>query len=287
MNKHLVAAMMVLAIAAGTASADVIAEDSFLTPAGSEYDLGALNAQSPALTGFADGDAWDADDDSYNTFTVISDGLDYEGLASSGGAVRLDRNETTVITDLKDAVRASNGNAAGETVYFSALIQHNGASAQFGIKMQGKNVNWIGFDESGHLTLFSQSGGGGSSDHGPATSTATYSAVTHLLVAKLVDNGGGSGQDRLSVYIDPDLSGGEPTSANLTLDVGTAGFYPSNNGLDSIGLRGDNPGGQSTEPIFDELRVGDAWADVTPIPEPATMSLLAIGGLGALLRRKR
>ena len=36
----------------------------------------------------------------------------------------------------------------------------------------------------------------------------------------------------------------------------------------------------------DELRIGTTFADVTPIPEPATMTLLALGGL-ALLRRRR
>jgi len=38
--------------------------------------------------------------------------------------------------------------------------------------------------------------------------------------------------------------------------------------------------------FVDEIRIGTTFGDVTPIPEPATMSLLALGGL-ALLRRRR
>ena len=39
--------------------------------------------------------------------------------------------------------------------------------------------------------------------------------------------------------------------------------------------------------FVDELRIGTTFADVTPVPEPATISLLAIGGLMALRRRRR
>jgi hypothetical protein len=37
---------------------------------------------------------------------------------------------------------------------------------------------------------------------------------------------------------------------------------------------------------MDEIRMGETWGDVA-VPEPATMVLLGIGGLGVLLRRKR
>jgi len=41
-----------------------------------------------------------------------------------------------------------------------------------------------------------------------------------------------------------------------------------------------------TKFFVDEIRIGTTFGDVTPIPEPVTMSLLALGGL-ALLRRRR
>jgi hypothetical protein len=37
---------------------------------------------------------------------------------------------------------------------------------------------------------------------------------------------------------------------------------------------------------YDDIRIGTEWGDVA-VPEPATMSLLGLGGLGVLLRRKR
>lgn len=43
--------------------------------------------------------------------------------------------------------------------------------------------------------------------------------------------------------------------------------------------------GGSSYPSMDEIRIGETWADVTGVPEPATLALLALGGL--LLRKRR
>lgn len=37
---------------------------------------------------------------------------------------------------------------------------------------------------------------------------------------------------------------------------------------------------------LDELRVGTTWADVTPIPEPATIGMLGLGALVTIMARR-
>jgi len=39
--------------------------------------------------------------------------------------------------------------------------------------------------------------------------------------------------------------------------------------------------------VFDEIRVGESYADVTPIPEPASILLLVSGLVGAYKLRRR
>ena len=38
---------------------------------------------------------------------------------------------------------------------------------------------------------------------------------------------------------------------------------------------------------YDEYRIGTTWADVTPIPEPSTVFLFAVGLLALLWARRR
>lgn len=47
-----------------------------------------------------------------------------------------------------------------------------------------------------------------------------------------------------------------------------------------IGLAGPGAFG------FDELRIGNTWEDVTPVPEPATVVLASLGIVALLLRGK-
>ena len=94
----------------------------------------------------------------------------------------------------------------------------------------------------------------------------------------------GSANDTLSLYVNPTPGGSEPT-ADVTLSA--AGTDAAN--LQAIGFKA-NSGTSAGNWIFDTLRVGDTWGDVTPtlVPEPSAVALLGFGLFGlAVWRRVR
>jgi len=104
-------------------------------------------------------------------------------------------------------------------------------------------------------------------------------STVNLFVVEYSFGSGGT----VSLFVNPTPGGSQPTA-----DVVVTGGGTEATGLQVIGFKGNT----STSPgtwIFDSIRVGDTWGDVTPsaIPEP---SGLALAGLAAVLfawRRKR
>jgi hypothetical protein len=97
----------------------------------------------------------------------------------------------------------------------------------------------------------------------------------------------GTQNDIARLWINPasntlgDLSFDPNTTTPTLIDNSTG--TGTDIGIASIILR------QSAAPhlTLDELRIGSTWADVTPVPEPAVASLLALVGAGAMARRRR
>jgi hypothetical protein len=118
---------------------------------------------------------------------------------------------------------------------------------------------------------------------------------THFIVvqaslgASPVDNT----QDLNSIWVDP-------SAATYGLgELARPAPDGSSNGAESTSLSSDSmqsiiigagiatAGAAPNDTLMDEIRVGNTWADVTPVPEPASAGLIAAPMLMALARRKR
>lgn len=109
---------------------------------------------------------------------------------------------------------------------------------------------------------------------------------THYVVLKFEMST--SGDDVVSAFLDP-VGAVEPTpSASVTVGQFLADRLSTNAQFTF------NNGDPSAAGVFDELRVGTEWADVAHntlafvgVPEPGSLTLLALGGVALLNRRKR
>jgi hypothetical protein len=104
---------------------------------------------------------------------------------------------------------------------------------------------------------------------------------THLFVMWAESYDGTNGSNDIKVWIDPDLSEAEGTP-DITGDRRTNASVPWLY-LGDIELHTDT----GLDYDVDEIRAASTWNEAVGVPEPATMALLGLGGLGMLIRRKR
>jgi hypothetical protein len=200
-----------------------------------------------------------------------SNSLLFSSLASSGNHVF--SNAIGVNQGIAGITRALETSfTGGSTFYVSVLLRPEGALNQgnfngfFGLYLNGSTGNDL---------FIGKSGGGSVGDYvvetrgGIGQVSSNVSAVvgqTTLLVLKVELPAVQQVSDTFTLYVNPTLGSSEPSTGTVKHDINIGNIS---------GLTIYSTGAFS----IDEIRIGDAFADVTPLaaPEPASCILLSIG----------
>ena len=274
-----------------TSSAALIVYEGFDYVAGSS-----LRTQNGG-TGFAG--AWANTGNATETST--SPGLTYGDLAVSGIKATLNGQQSA----------SANGNSAfltrdlsqtfgadGTTVWLSFISQRTGN------KSSGGTAQPLNYQRVYSLSLFSGSAteqaSVGELSNDPADvwslnpdSTTIVPSVhttvpldTQSFLLVRIDNIAGVSADKAYLWVNPNLSLGEPSIGTAAATITDELTF--NRIRLTVGGSQNNGATLAASGVFDEIRIGDTFADVT-VPEPASVSL-ALGCLVSLAvaaRRRR
>jgi hypothetical protein len=309
-KKHEILAVMAMAaMASATAAhAQVIASDNF-----SEGTVG-----SDILAAGAAGNGWAYEWADKNALDVVQSGpLGYtDGL---GNVL------TTSGNSLQSYGAANPGTSSAEpepdTVWMSYLWQGNNTSASGSLFRQASILFMKGASGSStspggteyadigmpnissatvgtvnpNVSLWFNSGNVGSSIPSTAPLQSTWAANTAQTYLILVEFTGSAtawsasgNSETMNVWVDPNLTGNTPTEpADLSYTgqdlSGINAIRISGAGWNAAGTYGALPG----EETVSDITFGDTPLDVEPVPEPTTLALAALGGLGLLAFRRK
>ncbi len=180
-------------------------------------------------------------------------------------------------------------NVDGTVAYVSALIRKNAANGG-GVTTDNillefvdssANRRWgVGIEGTGDKPWLNANG-----STTPASGPAVTPGDTYFMVAKIVSSASSVDTAYLKVFgtgYSSQVPVAEPTTWDATLTESTGAI------LDRIRVRIDSGNTAAAAGEVDEIRIGDSWADVIGVPEPAS-GLLAIGAVVAttLAARRR
>ncbi len=273
-----------------SASAGLIYEPflSGNTPANGEYaDAAPLKTANPTVTGYTD--AWGGTNT--QRLDTTSAGLTYTAgsisLGSGGSAIR----GTNTSTGTQNTTRVANGTTvsgttvSGEEAWFAFLINMGSVAANESLTanftLDSSVINMNAGIADGNLKLQG------------VTMGAAVANTTYLMMARLDIPGGNGAIESVQYWINP------TDSSSIAQLTATALYtYTTVDGNYVHGSWGYNnltlivTGAHTSGNRIDEIMVGSTLADLnsvlvsTSIPEPASLALLAMGGLLILGRRR-
>jgi hypothetical protein len=254
---------MLLAAAIRSAPAAVISEEhfSYSTASGSILGQnGGTGWSGPWMAGGFNASI-------FNNQVVQPNSLGFGLLATSGNHATTGANNS--ITGVLRSFDAAGqvGSSDSVTRYLSFLVRPEGTlnagafNGFFGLYLDGTNDDlFVGKPGGGTLSNYVLEERGGSIQS-PSSQPVILNQTAFLVLRADFT----AGSDTFRLYVNPTPGALEPTFASATesaLDLGSvSGIVLYSTGAHSI----------------DEIRWGETYADVTPVPEPGTLSLAAIG----------
>ncbi len=281
-------------LVAGSASAAIIVSDGFETrenPTASQYTAdGDLKGQGPGIAGFSG--TWGGVFDRFATRTTGISGFFTDEKA--GG---LEVNETgSNSTRGYERTITADSPEASKTYWFAFsanFAETNGGGVSMGYKLTSTDTVDVGM-ENGNLTYKISTGL--DETFGTANPNTDYLFISWVQITGWA----GSTDETFNAWVFSaedfaEWDGLESTlSAAATATLGETEDNVMYNHGDPAGLseaRVDyiEPGSGNTQlgTQLDEYRISSDFDGLSIVPEPATMGLLAMGGLGVLLRRRR
>ena len=312
MKKQFLTLTIICSSLTATANATLIAYEGFDYTAGTT-----LNAAAAANGGSGWKAAWGTSTPgTTGTFSVVASSLSYSTLQTSGGSLSVAGVGTTTALGYRDlaAARGTDGTSTWISVLGygttpTSLLNNGTGLGAGGSATMVRAVNMAFHDTSSTTTPATAAGaeritfgegtrntspgtiidtdtwgilvGGGVANANTVWTDDTFTAPTFAVMR--IDHGAGN-VDTAWLWINPAL-GTEPSTS--TADATTTGNFTFDR-IRPFAGGGATATTSSTTPgsgFWDELRIGENFTDIAPIPEPS--SALCLAGLALLGRRRR
>lgn len=251
--------------------------------------------QNPATYGFTDPWNYGSNLSSSVYARLEPTQLSYAGLTTTLGQLNLQRSASSSASgkSFSRSLNVGPSTGFGAELYIGGLIQRT-SDTTFSLSMA-----FVSGSDSRSISMSIAADGIGTlTGYGAPTVTSDSpiwaTGVPQFFVLKLENSvldgvAGGTVGDRMSLYINPDLSNEAANTPALVLGDEDAGFFVTGNSawtINGINIASNlAAAGQSV--IFDEFKIGTQWADMmATIPEPST-GVLAMMPLLLAFRRRR
>jgi hypothetical protein len=202
-----------------------------------------------------------------------------ENPGFSYGALEVSGNHTVITptNGIPTSTRTLAQSFNTGTTYLSFLAQNLNAGTRGGGIVLRDSVGQIGFVGQINGTTTWGINAGASGDQ--TVVATTNSALTLSLLVLKIEFDFNDTLDRLSLLVNPTPGDPEPGSWDAIVDdrnIGTLAALRLQSGFTSGALT-------TTVMGIDELRIGNTFGDVTPVPEPSSAALLLTGLAAACL----